>query len=180
MTRTQLEHIIRAAGAISDEEEIVVIGSQAILAAYPDAPEALRFSREADVYPLQNPDKAIVIDGAIGEISPFDHTFGYYAHGVAPETAILPHDWRQRAIVICNDNTRQVKGICLHPVDIAISKLAAGREKDKSFVATMIQAGMLRLEELADLTNSISHPDYRQTVLQNLASLRRNVGTMAE
>ena len=31
MTRTQLEHIIRAAGAIADETDLVVIGSQAIL-----------------------------------------------------------------------------------------------------------------------------------------------------
>ena len=31
MTRAQLEHILRAAGALTEEREIVVLGSQAIL-----------------------------------------------------------------------------------------------------------------------------------------------------
>ena len=31
MTRSQLEHLIRAAGTIADDDDIVVIGSQAIL-----------------------------------------------------------------------------------------------------------------------------------------------------
>ena len=36
MNRSQLEHIIRAGN--TDADDIVVIGSQAILGAYPDAP----------------------------------------------------------------------------------------------------------------------------------------------
>ena len=31
MTRAQLEHIIRAAGVIADTQDLVVIGSQAVL-----------------------------------------------------------------------------------------------------------------------------------------------------
>ncbi len=34
--------------------------------------------------------KADLIDGSIGELSPFHETFGYYAHGLGPETAALP------------------------------------------------------------------------------------------
>jgi hypothetical protein len=49
--REDLEHIIRAAAEIADDSEIIVIGSQAILASFPDAPEALLVSMEADVYP---------------------------------------------------------------------------------------------------------------------------------
>ena len=41
MRRHELEHLIRAAAAITNEYEIVVIGSQAILGAVPQAPEAL-------------------------------------------------------------------------------------------------------------------------------------------
>ena len=41
MTRDQLEHVIRAAATIAVDDEIVVIGSQAILGEYPDAPEEL-------------------------------------------------------------------------------------------------------------------------------------------
>ena len=35
MTRAQLEHIVRAAGAITDESVILVLGSQSILGAFP-------------------------------------------------------------------------------------------------------------------------------------------------
>lgn len=38
MTRGQLEHVIRAAAAIAGDREIVVVGSQAILGQFPDAP----------------------------------------------------------------------------------------------------------------------------------------------
>jgi hypothetical protein len=46
-----LEHIIRAAAVIADDDELIIIGSQAILGAYPRAPEALLVSAEADLYP---------------------------------------------------------------------------------------------------------------------------------
>ncbi len=83
MKRRELEHLIRAAAAVTDQVEIVVVGSQSILGAVPDAPAVLLQSREADCYPLHRPDLADVIDGAIGELSPFDERFGYYAQGVA-------------------------------------------------------------------------------------------------
>ena len=41
MRREQLEHIIRAASAITNQRDIVVIGSQAVLGQFPDAPEEL-------------------------------------------------------------------------------------------------------------------------------------------
>ena len=41
MTRSELEHVICAAGAIADDREIVVIGSQSVLGQFPDAPAAL-------------------------------------------------------------------------------------------------------------------------------------------
>ena len=47
MNRSQLEHIIRAAAGNTDTNDIVVIGSQAILASHPDAPSELLVSVEA-------------------------------------------------------------------------------------------------------------------------------------
>jgi hypothetical protein len=67
MTRSQLEHIIRAAADIADDDEIIVIGSQSILGQYPEAPAALLVSAEADVYPRNKPDRADLVDGSIGE-----------------------------------------------------------------------------------------------------------------
>ncbi|MBK6998686.1 MAG: hypothetical protein IPH35_01465 [Rhodoferax sp.] len=71
MHRADLEHIIRAAAAITNEYELVVIGSQSILGTQTDLPEVLVQSMEADIYPLQHPELADLIDGAIGEASPF-------------------------------------------------------------------------------------------------------------
>lgn len=86
MTREQLEHLIRAAATVADDDQIVVVGSQAILGQYPDAPEELRRSMEADVYPRNHPERWELIDGTIGELSPFHESFGYFAQGVECET----------------------------------------------------------------------------------------------
>ncbi len=90
MTRSQLEHIIRAAAGNAHTTDIVIVGSGAILGTIPDAPAALLQSMNADVFPLDRPENSILIDGAIGERSLFHETFGYYAHGVDETTDVLP------------------------------------------------------------------------------------------
>jgi len=82
MKRHELEHLIRAAGAITGAEEIIVIGSQAILGARPDSPDSLLRSREADLFTLRDPKDADLIDGSIGEGSPF-HEFSVITRKVS-------------------------------------------------------------------------------------------------
>ena len=139
MKRLELEHVIRAATSITNEYEMMIIGSQSILGSYPNAPEELLQSNEVDIYPLRNPELADLIEGSIGEMSPFMDRFGYYAQGVGPETAILPNGWQDRLIKIQNENTNQKIGYCLDPNDLAVSKLAAGRDKDWPFVECMLK-----------------------------------------
>jgi hypothetical protein len=138
MQRAQLEHIIRAAVGITGATEIVIIGSQAVLGQFPHAPADLLVSIEADVFTFRHPEDADLIDGSIGEGSPFHQTFGYYAHGVAETTAILPVGWKDRLIPVRNENTGNGCGLCLEVHDLAVAKLAAGREKDCSFVAALL------------------------------------------
>jgi hypothetical protein len=133
MKRSELEHLIRAAGSIADDVEIVVVGSQSILGQFPDAPASLLVSAEADVFPLNRPELSDLIDGTIGEGSPFHELYGYYARGVDERTATLPRGWRDRLVRISNPNTRGVAGLCLDVHDLAISKYVAGREKDREF-----------------------------------------------
>lgn len=152
--RVDLEHIIRAAAEIADDPEIVVIGSQAILASFPNAPADLLVSMEADVYPRNRPDRADVIDGSIGEGSPFHDLYGYYAHGVDEQTAILPHAWQSRLVEVRNENTRGNIGWCLEPHDLVVAKALAGREKDLRFLETAARHGLvgrdILLARLAD------------------------------
>ena len=143
MNIKQLEHVLRACSGISECREIIVIGSQALLATHPDAPEELLRSMEVDCYPLDDPAKADLIDGSIGELSPFHETFGYYAHGIGPETAALPTGWRGRAVRLENENTGGAVGLCLAPEDLAVSKLLAGRAKDVEFVRGMLRAKII-------------------------------------
>lgn len=133
MKRSELEHIIRAAGAIANDPEVIVIGSQSILGQFPDAPTALLVSAEAAVFPKNHPELADLIDGSIGEGSSFHELYGYYAQGVGEETAVLPRGWRDRLIRVSNPNTVGITGLCLEIHDLAISKYVAGREKDLEF-----------------------------------------------
>lgn len=148
MTRAQLEHIIRAAGAIADTQDVVVVGSQAILGQFPDAPQELLVSNEADVFPRADPARSDLIDGSIGEGSPFEREFGYYAHGVDETTAILPEGWRDRLVLVTGPNTRMVRGWCLEVHDLAIAKYAAGREKDLDFTRALVRHAMVSHEVL--------------------------------
>lgn len=143
MKRAQLEHLIRAAAAIANQRRLLVIGSQSILGAYPEAPDELLLSMEADIVPYDDFGLADLIDGSIGEGSPFHETFGYYAQGVDPNTAILPEGWQRRLVVIDTPATGGAVGLCLDPHDLALAKYAAGRDKDTDFVRAMIRHGML-------------------------------------
>lgn len=143
MKRSELEHIIRASGEIADDDEIVIIGSQAILGQFPNAPVRLLMSMEADIYPKNNPEKADKVDGAIGESSSFHELHGYYAQGVGERTATLPKDWESRLIVVNNENTNGITGYCLEVHDLAISKITALRPKDLEFVQELVRHDMI-------------------------------------
>lgn len=153
MTRAQLEHLIRAAADIADDTDIVVFGSQAILGQFPDAPETLRISMEADLFPLHYPERAEVIDGSIGELSPFHETFGYYAHGVGEETARLPQGWKERLVVVRNENTRGATGRCLEIHDLLAAKSVALRDKDLAFLS---EAARYRLADCDTLLRRLA------------------------
>lgn len=166
MNRQQLEHLIRAAGEIADDDELIIIGSQAILGQYPEAPAPLRVSMEADIIPRNDPSKWNVIDGCIGEFSPFHELYGYYAQGVGLETAILPTGWQQRLIPIHNPNTRERTGLCLEAHDLAVSKLVAGREKDLKFLADLARYDMIEQVTMEDRLSRTELDDVGMRVAQ--------------
>jgi hypothetical protein len=145
MNRADVEHVLRAAAAIAQEHSFVVVGSQAILFTHPHAPPELRMSRELDLYPALNPGKADLIDGAIGALSSFDETFGYYADGVGPESAVMPSDWQDRSVLVY---VGDVTAICPEVHDLAVSKCVAAREKDADYVRALFKHRMIELDTL--------------------------------
>ncbi|MFA6958488.1 MAG: DUF6036 family nucleotidyltransferase [Thermoanaerobaculia bacterium] len=173
MTRAELEHILRAAVAITGRREWVIVGSQAILGACPDAAAELLVSQEADIYSPEDEDASDLIDGTIGERSPFHETFGYYAHGVGPRTAVLPSGWRSRAVRVEGPATGGAVGLCPDPADLAISKLVAWREKDREFVAAILRHGIASPGELRSRTEELAAALGRE-VLERIARLTRS------
>lgn len=143
MNREELEHVIRAAAEVAGEDEIVIVGSQAILGQYPDAPEALLMSQEADLFPRRNPENAEKIDGALGDGSQFHETYGYYAHGVGPETATLPSGWEARLVELVVTRLPSgdgcVTGLCVEAHDLVLAKCAANRDRDWDYVEEAIR-----------------------------------------
>lgn len=148
MTRSELEHAIRASCEVSEDSEVYVIGSQAILGQFPNAPEDLRQSMEADVVPKNKPENADYIDGSLGEFSKFHVTHKFYVHGLSIEAAVLPDGWKDRVIKVQNENTRMHTGWCVEGHDMAASKLAASRPKDLDFVRILLREKLITSDEL--------------------------------
>lgn len=173
MRRAELEHIIRASAAISGEREFVVVGTASLLASRADPPADLRETLDADLYPLRAPELASLIDGSIGELSPFHEQFRYYAQGVGPDTATLPDGWQGRLVPIQGEATNQAIAYCLEPHDLAASKLVASREKDVAFVAALLRHRVVDPVTLAERIARLPLPAARREVLATrLAGLR--------
>ncbi len=177
MHRRQLEHIIRAAAGITGATEFVIVGSQAVLGQFPHAPGELLVSMEADVFSLRDPADNDLIDGSIGEGSPFHQTFGYYAHGVSQETAVLPASWRERLVPVRNQNTGGGTGLCLEIHDLAVSKLVAGREKDLDFLGALLRHSLVRAPVIRErLSNTVLPAERLQASRARLDRLIKAAG----
>ena len=102
MNREQLAHVPRSAATIALDGDILVLGSQSILATADaeNLPANVTMSVEADLAFFDDPDerKMDLVEGAIGESSPFHEQFGYYGQGVTLDTAVLPVGWRDRLV----------------------------------------------------------------------------------
>ena len=164
MTEEQLEHLIRASGAILGDNEVLVIGSQSILpwlrkrAGQPPRqwPGVFTLSTEADIIPIDNDErKSDLIDGTLGEDSYFHSTHGYYAQGVSMETAKAPEGWQSRCYPMKSENTNRIVGHCMHPADLFIAKTIAGRPKDGPFLDAMIAYGLVQESTILHLTPKI-------------------------
>jgi hypothetical protein len=151
MTREEFEHVLKAVADIV-KDEIVVVGSQSILGQFPDAPDSLLRSHEVDVYPRNAPHRSEEIDGAIGDGSMFHAAYGYYAHGVGPETITAPAGWEERLqklvlpAIRAKDGTIITWSLEVH--DLVLAKLAAGRAHDYEFVDDVLRERLVDLDQL--------------------------------
>ena len=135
-------------------------------------------SAEADIYPLQAPELAEKFEGALGEGSRFHETYGYYAQGVGPETAVLPAGWLNRVHRIQNAATNDRVGYCLDLGDLFLSKAAAGREKDRQFCVALLEYGYVQPARLLGQVAAMPLDDAQQRRLR--AAIRRWVNALRD
>lgn len=169
MRRTDLEHIIRAACRVAEQDQVLIVGSQSILGTYSEfeLPSESTFSEEADVFPLFDDaegTQSTRIDGAIGELSQFHQSFGYYAQGVDRRTSTLPEGWASRLVPIRNENTAYFTGWCLDVHDLCSAKLIANREKDRAFVQALIKDDLVLVSTIRERLGATRVDEARRNI----------------
>jgi len=145
LRRSDIDHILRAAAALSNHARFVVVGTGAVIITARHIPASMMMTAEIDVYADDVTDPEFIsdlIDATIGEGSLFHRTFSYYCDGVSPGTAIMPDDWRDRAIEYVTPDGL-VTAICPEANDIAVAKLCAWREKDRDWLRVAAIAGIV-------------------------------------
>lgn len=175
MQKENLEHLIRAAAEITNRYEMLVIGSQSIIGSTVNPPEECLESMEADIVPWVDDLKleeelSDLIDGSIGEGSIFHDRYHYYAQGATRSTAILPSGWESRLVKIQNSGTNGRIGYCLDPVDLFLSKCAAGREKDATFNKALLKSGIVKPEAARARLRDMPISDEAKRVISSLIS----------
>jgi hypothetical protein len=99
-----------------------------------------------------------LIDGSIGRYSLFHKTFGYYGDGVSPSTAVMPLDWRSRAVEYVTPDGLAT-AVCPSANDIAIAKLTAWREKDQRWLREALHSGIAKADRIVALLQTELSPN---------------------
>lgn len=146
-----LKHLLEVVRALVHPERVTVLGSSSLLARDPslgDHGQPLELSLDADLL-VEPPDsgQAAVLHEAVGEGSLFHREYGVYADLLRPEIEeTLPPGWRERCATL--EGTPDVR--CLDPYDLALAKLALGREKDLELLRGLLRRGVIEINLLRE------------------------------
>lgn len=152
MRRDRLDHILRAAAGVTGHSTFVLVGSSVILVRCRNIPGDMLMTREADIFvpgTLETEALSDAIDANIGQGSAFHNHYGYYADGVSPGTSVMPTDWEDRAEAYRGSGCPGVTAIVPDIDDVALAKVVAWRDKDKSWIVSGIWARLFSLERMA-------------------------------
>ncbi len=181
--RDDLLHAARSVAEHFQTDRVIVVGSQAILLTWPDAPIGLKITSEIDLYPennreweARNPgfEASEEISALFGEMSAFHQRFGFYLDGVDENTAQMPPDWMNRAATAEIDvYGRTVVIVCPAIQDVVVSKLHRLAEKDLDFIRECVAAGRM---EVASVLAGLRATKPDPTILSRAQSLLEGMG----
>ena len=148
----------------------VLVGSQAIHGAVEQVPESVTASFEAD-FLLDHvaPSDLRAIGRELGAFSEYQDSTGTHADPVRRSILTLPRNWESRLQPL-TDCGRDV-ALCLEPHDISVSKIAAGRDKDWTFIGECTVAGIIDVPLLLKRCEAVPEHSRRLIVARNLKVL---------
>ncbi len=159
MTLDALQHLIRAARALAEDCDFLVLGSASLLASHPalggpDAPLASTY--DADLCPQPFDEfTGTMLEEALGENRAWHRRHGYHAD-ILRDTVFetLPTDWRDRLIPV--PGTEHARA--LDPHDLAAVKLLVARPKDIALLRQLLAASLLVPATLRDRLDLLPIP----------------------
>lgn len=167
-----LHKALLAASKAYGRSRFVIVGSAAILATHPGAPDYIRRSADIDLFPIRPLDEGEFESGdsIVGQSSPFEDEHDFYVERLGDWTMLTqPPGWLDRCVKITVDG---ITGYSLHPLDLAYNKTEAGRAKDIRYVAGIIHEGYLTAEDLdLFIHEHCPHEELKQGVLDNFSKV---------
>ncbi|BCX47943.1 LmbE family protein [Haloferula helveola] len=173
MNLTALQHLIRAATALAEDLDFLVLGSASLLASFPELGEAtapLASTYDADICPEPFDElTGTMLEEALGEDRAYFRRHGYHADVLRSSILdTLPSGWRGRLV----DVPECPKAKALDPIDLAAIKLQVARPKDLDLVRMLISTGRIPAEEISVRLDALDIPvEQKPRVLANLRSV---------
>ncbi|GFE77463.1 DUF6036 family nucleotidyltransferase [Novosphingobium sp. TCA1] len=185
LTQADLDRAVRAVADLLQVDEVVIVGSQALLVQRDDIDRKLRQSIEFDIYPndasswqKENPDHepSEAIAGLLGEGSQFHETHGFFVDGVDEQTAKLPSNWRDKSIVreVHAGSGKVIRAVAPCPTDIVSSKLMRANQMDAEFASRCMRLGMT---SYGDVLNAIRQTDVDPAIRTNAERVLRDASS---
>ena len=173
LSRTDLHLALETCAAATGEREYIVVGAVSIVGPCAAPPPSLVMSADIDLFPRARESAEInaAIAARCGAGSEFEDENGFYVEGVGRWTLLsaLP-GWEERLVRVETPST--VVGWCLSALDLAVVKLDAARVKYLHYVKEMLQAGIVRAEEIRKATEACA-PWFQAKTAANLAPLEK-------
>ena len=178
-----LKHMAEVVRAMARPGRIIVIGSSSLFASFPeidseDGPLAKTNDADLIVLPFEE-QVGVMLHDALGADEEFHQRHGYYADILRPiGLEELTPGWEERLVPLPG---MEDLVFCLHPNDMAVCKLRAGRPKDVALLAILIRKGLL---DAAELRNHLWLTPMREQVIlrshQCLDQVREQAGLPPE
>lgn len=170
MNLQALQHLAKAAQALADDCQIIVLGSASLLAWFPDlglSDGLLASTYDADLCPQPfDEETGEILEEALGESRAFHRRHGYHVdilRGAIFET--LPAGWQDRLMPVAGC----AKVLAIDPHDLAAAKLMVARPKDIALLKQLHEQNIIQADTTRQRLDSI--PKSEQSLLRSARAL---------